>query len=376
MTKIPTLDAIRIIPRDTDFLDRKSGVRGEIFFDRSANTLRLYDGISVGGVNLAKSDLTNVTNAIFSAKAAAAGIGGSGSGDFELTIAGDDSTVRTVTSGNILKFVGSGGISTATTADGEITINGQNSFFWEQLEGPQGTFGKNELLSGTSNEVTFYANYTGKYTLQCTISSPFGTFKKQKTIYIVDGRQLVRAQGGAMKENAISYGKYWDSKNISWVYPPSVTPSYIANENIPLILDKDLVKSNISKINKIAISNYHGVIYPIKTDFSVREFIGSFGSASQDDVYSLSKDYIFSYSANYIHKDTCPLTLIFETNNTIVKLHSVWLEKIRTDQDECSQCLSLYFPKIRSAKFHSKISTSDSNGNIVDTKNYDFNKNY
>ena len=253
-------------------------------------------------------------------------------------------------------------------------INSQNSFFWEQLEGPQGTFGKNELLSGTSNEVTFYANYTGKYTLQCTISSPFGTFKKQKTIYIVDGRQLVRAQGGAMKENAISYGKYWDSKNISWVYPPSVTPSYIANENIPLILDKDLVKSNISKINKIAISNYHGVIYPIKTDFSVREFIGTFGSASQDDVYSLSKDYIFGYSSNYTYRETCPLTLIYETNNTIVKLHSVWLEKIRTDQDECSQCLSLYFPKIRSYKSHAKISTSDSNGNIVDTKNYDFNK--
>jgi hypothetical protein len=128
MAKIPVLDAIRIIPRDSDFLDRKSGNRGEIFFDQSTNTLRLYNGSTVGGVNLAKADLTNISNAVFLAKATAAGIGGSSSGNFELTIAGDDSTVRTVTSGNILKFVGNGGISTATTVDGEITINGQNSF--------------------------------------------------------------------------------------------------------------------------------------------------------------------------------------------------------------------------------------------------------
>jgi len=61
MAKIPVLDAVRIIPRDTDFLDRKSGTRGEIFYDRTANSLRLYDGLNAGGINLAKSDLTNVS---------------------------------------------------------------------------------------------------------------------------------------------------------------------------------------------------------------------------------------------------------------------------------------------------------------------------
>jgi hypothetical protein len=127
MAKIPVLDAVRIIPREADFLDRKSGNRGEIFYDRDANSLRLYDGISAGGINLAKANLTNVSNADFLAKSIAAGTGGAG-GNFELTIAGDDSTVRTVSSGNVLKFVGSGGITTATTADGEITINGSNTF--------------------------------------------------------------------------------------------------------------------------------------------------------------------------------------------------------------------------------------------------------
>jgi len=68
MAKIPALDAVRIIPRDTDFLNRRSGNRGEIFYDRTANTLRLYDGSTPAGINLAKSDLTNVDNIQFRAK--------------------------------------------------------------------------------------------------------------------------------------------------------------------------------------------------------------------------------------------------------------------------------------------------------------------
>jgi plastocyanin len=76
MAKIPVLDAVRIIPRDTDFLDRRSGNRGEVFYDRTANTLRLYDGSTTSGVNLAKSDLTNISNAAFAAKAATAGVSG------------------------------------------------------------------------------------------------------------------------------------------------------------------------------------------------------------------------------------------------------------------------------------------------------------
>ena len=76
MAKIPVLDAIRIIPRDSDFLDRKSGNRGEIFYDQSTNTLRLYNGSTTGGVNLAKADLTNISNATFAAKAATAGVSG------------------------------------------------------------------------------------------------------------------------------------------------------------------------------------------------------------------------------------------------------------------------------------------------------------
>jgi len=68
MSKIPVLSAVRIIPRDSEFLDRRSGSRGEIFFDRSSNSLRLYNGVTEGGTNLAKSDLTNVDNLQFRMK--------------------------------------------------------------------------------------------------------------------------------------------------------------------------------------------------------------------------------------------------------------------------------------------------------------------
>jgi hypothetical protein len=67
---------LRIVPRAGDFLDRKLGSRGEIFFDQTSNTLRLYNGQATGGIQLAKADLTNIANATFAAKAAAAGVSG------------------------------------------------------------------------------------------------------------------------------------------------------------------------------------------------------------------------------------------------------------------------------------------------------------
>jgi hypothetical protein len=77
MSKISVSNAVRIIPQANDFLDRKLGARGEVFYDQATNTLRLYDGVLTGGYKLARADLANVTNAAFSTKAAAAGIGGS-----------------------------------------------------------------------------------------------------------------------------------------------------------------------------------------------------------------------------------------------------------------------------------------------------------
>ena len=67
---------LRVIPREADFLNRKIGSSGEIFYDRDQNSLRLYDGNVLGGISLAKTDLTNISNAVFLAKANSAGFSG------------------------------------------------------------------------------------------------------------------------------------------------------------------------------------------------------------------------------------------------------------------------------------------------------------
>jgi nitrous oxidase accessory protein NosD len=43
---------------------------------------------------------------------------------FNLNIAADDSTQRTIQSGNTIKFIGAGGVTTSSNADGAITITG------------------------------------------------------------------------------------------------------------------------------------------------------------------------------------------------------------------------------------------------------------
>jgi len=48
----PVVDRIRIIPRPDDFLDRQVGSSGEVFFDKEANTLRVYSGKLQGGYEL------------------------------------------------------------------------------------------------------------------------------------------------------------------------------------------------------------------------------------------------------------------------------------------------------------------------------------
>jgi hypothetical protein len=84
MARLPIINNLRIVPRDADFLDRKTGERGEIFYDQTNNTLRVFDAQVVGGISLVKRDLSNVSNADFLAKATLAGVGG-GAGSIEVS---------------------------------------------------------------------------------------------------------------------------------------------------------------------------------------------------------------------------------------------------------------------------------------------------
>jgi hypothetical protein len=127
MSKIPIFNAVRIIPRESAFLNRTAGFRGEIYFDRETDTLRLFNGQTQGGILLAKADLSNVSNAAFLAKAAAADIGAGGSGS--ISVATDDSTTVTIESGNTLQVIGESGIATSFGPNDEIVITQTNQYF-------------------------------------------------------------------------------------------------------------------------------------------------------------------------------------------------------------------------------------------------------
>lgn len=61
------LKNLRIVPREEEFLNRKSGLKGEIFFNEDTGSLRLYNG-APGGKELALADFSNVATANFTNK--------------------------------------------------------------------------------------------------------------------------------------------------------------------------------------------------------------------------------------------------------------------------------------------------------------------
>lgn len=97
----PIVDRIRIIPRPSDFLDRNVGSSGEVFYDKESNSLRLYSGKLAGGFEIAKTDLSNITNETFLAKATAAGIGSGGGESGGASITVDDSAPLNPTEGQL-----------------------------------------------------------------------------------------------------------------------------------------------------------------------------------------------------------------------------------------------------------------------------------
>lgn len=52
--------AIRLIPKSASELDKLSGSTGEIFLDKATLSLRIFDGIDRGGMQLLKADLSNL----------------------------------------------------------------------------------------------------------------------------------------------------------------------------------------------------------------------------------------------------------------------------------------------------------------------------
>ena len=59
------LPSINLQPRDSGLLERIVGNPGEIFYNRDTRSLRVYDGRTAGGKEMAATDFSNVPDALF-----------------------------------------------------------------------------------------------------------------------------------------------------------------------------------------------------------------------------------------------------------------------------------------------------------------------
>jgi|688.fasta_scaffold00234_59 hypothetical protein len=214
------------------------------------------------------------------------------------------------------------------------------SFVWEQVGGRTGYFGTKiqgtdyRSATGFGYLTQFYPEYTGKYTIKCTASTPFGSFTKYKTFYVVDGKNL---------NNAAQYGKYWDPISKSWTDPVAIN-----QWSTPLVIDKDNILCNTIKFNKIVINNIAGVFLPIQTNCVVRRSLGNLGRGTTmvSVIKNMGPECIFDFENSFVLRNNPVLSIQYKPNNTTGKLYSIYLERIRTDDPKCSQCLSMYYPKI------------------------------
>lgn len=137
MSNIP-IKILRIIPRDETYLDRKLGLKGEIFFNQDANALRLYDGSTVGGIELSRSDLSNVSNTDFLNKLTAVGGGGGGG---NTTVSVGTTVPSSPSNGNLWLNTNTGGLY--------VYVNDGNSSQWIQPSLGTGGGGGGGLASFT-----------------------------------------------------------------------------------------------------------------------------------------------------------------------------------------------------------------------------------
>ena len=128
--------SLRLIPK-TDF-SRLAGNKGELFYDPVNDTLRVFNGQTLGGEIIATRTWVNSTIAagvinynnltnkpvLFSGSYNDLTNKPNIAGTYQFSVAADDSTQRLISTNEVIKFIGAGSITTASDAEGNITITG------------------------------------------------------------------------------------------------------------------------------------------------------------------------------------------------------------------------------------------------------------
>lgn len=257
-------------------------------------------------------------------------------------------------------------------------IENQMSFYWEQLSGPDCEFiEENGGFSNTARPSNQTANSryirlkiktSGKYVVQCSINSPYGTFKKQKTIYVYDGAELMEKRTVIGTILRIDYvpntmqNKWYDENTKTWLPIPTIPAN--DPEFQPLYLNRDKLRVRCSKFNRVAISQIGSVFMPINTSFTVRSYIGMIGSVPDTEVVKLDDVYKFSTNRSYTPTTSANLSITYSLNSsTTAKISAIYIEKIRSNISGCEQCFSLYEPKLRA--YRTTVFTGSSRTNAI-----------
>jgi plastocyanin len=201
MSQIP-LRSVRLNARPATYYQSFVGTAGEIFYDSTNQTLRIYQGNTLGGKILADRDWVNSAGVINYNNLTNKPVLFSGSyndltnkpslfsgsyddltskpnlaGTYQFSVAADDSTQRVVNTDEVIKFIGAGGITTASDSEGNITITGSTS----------------------TGNITFVANTIDSTDSTAIIITPSVNFESD----VVVGNEIVFADGSRQSTSAV-----------------------------------------------------------------------------------------------------------------------------------------------------------------------------
>lgn len=253
-----------------------------------------------------------------------------------------------------------------------MTAIRQFRFLWEHVSGPPVKFTDNNISdddlydTSSSAEVRVVVSQYAKYTVKCTVITPFGNFVKYKTFFFVDGSdQLYKSsidEIGNTIENIVSYT---DDQNILAKFTPERS-SYdgpIAQEqaaqNIPIVVNRygsTIVKA--AGFKKVAI-NARGLIWPVDTEFQVARYgnleryienisgprykFQTFeADRASDAVGGLAEPFDIYSDAERDRPVSIEYILDATDTSATVYIDKIVIENIRNGSDECAQCLSTY----------------------------------
>jgi hypothetical protein len=202
-------------------------------------------------------------------------------------------------------------------------------------------------LSGPT-EVYVVPSISGRYQIKCTISTPFGTFTKIKTFYVVYGQDFLIAKSGSMipsyayEEYAnVGYGSFNTGIDRSDLVTPNIEDiEYIrTRESNPIYLNNDDLRVNVPYLRKIAL-NSNGLFWPINTNLYVKPV------RSRPFLLNNNSIYQFPFRTRGSSAPSL-LSINYSLNNLTYKLDRIILEKTRVPNDtSCYNCLSFYNPQL------------------------------